>query len=209
MNALVRNNLDRGSPEATVYALEILDLVVSAELKPMVLPVVEELSPFACLKRLDPFFYQERTSRAERLSAIVNRDSNRIGLWPKACALYAMGRLSEGGVPPDLVANLFHPDPLIRQVAAGSIYTLSPADYAKHTSKLEPEEKQELDRLIMPEREAMAETWVDRTLFGRVRLLHSFSKGEGALNASQFLKARMAAYSVLRWAVAPPSTMSD
>ncbi|MCP4654581.1 MAG: hypothetical protein GY856_04075 [bacterium] len=145
---LARENIESDVSEAAVYALEILDLLISSELKPILFPVLEDLRPAQCLRRLGPFYPKQRLDRDERLSSIVLRDPSRLGGWTKACAIQAIGKLSSGEVPDILIANLFHPEPMLQELAAWSIHQLDPEAYARHAAKLPFDDRERLARRI-------------------------------------------------------------
>ncbi len=146
--ALARENIESDVREAAVYALEILDLLISPELKPILFPVLEDLRPAQCLRRLGAFYPRQRLDRDERLSAIVQRDPSRLGGWTKACAIQAIGKLSSGEVPDILIANLFHPQPMLQELAAWSIHRLDPEAYLRHAAKLPFDDRERLARRI-------------------------------------------------------------
>jgi HEAT repeat protein len=165
---LVKRNLESGSSEATVYALEILDLLISEELKPLVFPLLEDLPYPVSLKRLDVAFPRQRLEPLERLSRIVNRDYDGIGTWTRACAVEAVGELSEEIVP-DLVASLFHPNPMIHEVSARTMLTVNTGGYRRHRRTLPYEAREHLDYVVGPEGDLAH--WESRSIFGRAQLL--------------------------------------
>jgi hypothetical protein len=142
---LVRENLERGGREAEVYALEILDLLISPDLKPLVLPLMEKISPAQALSRLEGFAPQLRLGRIERLCAIVHRQHGALSRETRVLALRALGELSDR-VLDDMVACLYHPDPLLHQAAAEVVLRLDPAVLAQHSRKLPPAIREEIDR---------------------------------------------------------------
>jgi len=143
---LVRESLAGGSREAVVYALEILDLLLAPDLKAIVLPVLEDLPPGQRLSRLDAFAPQRRLAPADRLSALLHREHGAVGASTRVCALEALGALSAGTVREDLLANLFHPDPLLQEAAAEAIFRIDPAAYERATHRLPAGDKARLDR---------------------------------------------------------------
>ena len=175
---LVRRHLERGGQDASVYALEIADLVIPPALKAIVLPLFEPLTPAQCLRRLEGSLPQPRMTPEARLRALVHRDYSRIGVWTKACALEALAAVSSGRVPDDLVAHLFNPEPLLQEVAAWSIYRIDPEAYARHSAKLF-RDRRRLDRLLDVDRSHAPDEdetdgggpSADRFLFGRLRFL--------------------------------------
>jgi ATP/ADP translocase/HEAT repeat protein len=165
---LVKKNIESGSSEATVYALEIMDLLISPELKPLVFPLIEDLAYPQVLRRLEVSFPRQRLEPLDRLSLIVNRDYDRIGTWTRACAVEAVGELSPEIVP-DLVASLFHPNPMISEVAARTMLGLNAGGYRRHRGTLPYEAREHLDYVVGPEGDLAH--WESRSIFGRAQLL--------------------------------------
>ncbi len=167
---LVKQHLDSGDREAGVYALEILDVVVSSDLQPLLFPVFRDLAAARASKQLEPFFPRQRMGRLERLGAITFREHDAMSAWSRACALRAIVALSPEEVDDVLVANLFHPEPMIQEVAAASILEVDPGAYARHTAKLTPEIQERLRRMLVSGGRA-ADSWMGRSTFGRVSAL--------------------------------------
>ncbi len=165
---LVEENLAAGNDETVVYALEILDVVVTPDLKTLVFPVIEKLTPAQRLKRLDALFPLPRMHRRERLSAILHRDVLALSSWTKACALEAITELTPERVAEELLANLFHPEAMLQEVAAGNVYRRGAEAYERHAAKLPREDKERLDRVILPAGGGDHDAWESRSLFGRV-----------------------------------------
>ncbi len=168
--ALVKKNLDSQDREAVVYALEILDVVVSADLRQLLFPVFEQLSVARAAKRLEAFFPRQRMGRLERLRAITFRPRDAMSSWSRACALRALGRLSDGGVDEVMVASLFHPEPMLQEVAAASLFEVDPEDYHRHVGKLPREARERLGQVVMPANPDSG-SWLRRSTFGRVAAL--------------------------------------
>ncbi|MCP3961633.1 MAG: hypothetical protein GY719_27650 [bacterium] len=164
---LVRRNLTTGNNESVVFALEILDVVVSADIKPMLFPVVEELPPIKAMKRLESWFPRQRMAPVERLGAIVFREHDAMSAWTRACALQAIAELERDEVDDVLVANVFHPEAMLQEVAAGTILQVDPEQYTRHTAKLTTDEKERIDRVIVPGHPEMA-SWESRSMFGKI-----------------------------------------
>jgi hypothetical protein len=144
---LVQENLAGGDREAAVYALEVLDLLVSSDLKPILLPLFEGLAPAQTLRRLEPFAPQSKLAPAERLCAIVQRERGTVSTWTRICALQALGAVSRQ-VPAELAATLHHSDPLLQEAAAEAVYRISPEEYARYAQHLPPERRLALDRIV-------------------------------------------------------------
>lgn len=134
----VQRSLADAGGGSSVYAIEILDLLMSPDLKALVLPLLEEA-----------VVPQQRLAPLERLGALLHREPGSVGLDTRACALAALGELA-GEVRADLVAYLFHPERLLQEEAARAIHRIDPAAYALHVRKLPAADRERLDRTVEP-----------------------------------------------------------
>lgn len=148
---LVRENIMDGSTESITFAVEMLDIFVEEDLKPKLIPVMDELKTEERLAHLLNYFPPEKfDGYADLLLQIVNRDYNRINRYTKALALYRIGGMQGAKVTDDLIANLFNSDKLLLETAANAIYRIDPNVYRASTARLRPGVKKELDKAILP-----------------------------------------------------------
>jgi len=118
----VREALGRGrraSGARRAYALEILDLRLPADLRAMVMPLSEELSPAARLQRLGAAYGQPALPATERVVALV-RGNGPVNRWLQATQLFAVGQVQCTGPDlPDLLARYrADADPVLAETAA-------------------------------------------------------------------------------------------
>ncbi|NQZ75911.1 MAG: HEAT repeat domain-containing protein [Ekhidna sp.] len=147
---LAKENIQNGTTDSITFAVEMMDIFVEEELKPKLIPVMDELKVFEMLAKLQNFYPPEDfDSYDDLLLQIINRDYNRINRYTKALAMYRFSQLS-GHVTADLIANLFNPDPLLLQTAAYVMYLINQDSYHEHTKRLKPTTKKELDKAILP-----------------------------------------------------------
>ncbi|WP_420578521.1 cyclic nucleotide-binding domain-containing protein [Ekhidna sp.] len=147
---LAKENIQNGTTESITFAVEMMDIFVEEELKPKLIPVMDELKIDERLVRLQNHYPPEDfDSYDDLLLQIINRDYNRINRYTKALAMFRFSQLSNH-VTADLIANLFNPDPLLLQTAAYVIYLLDKEAYHAHTKRLKPITKKELDKAILP-----------------------------------------------------------
>jgi hypothetical protein len=83
---------------------------------------------------------------------LINRDFAQSNRWTKACVLFQIGILGIADFKLDLIAQLFNPDTLIREVSAWALYKLNPEEYLKNTRRLGEGMQKELDALILHSR---------------------------------------------------------
>ena len=90
--------------------------------------------------------------------------------WTRACALKALAALSPDEVDDVLVASLFHPEPMLQEVAAASILGVDSEAYTRHTGRLPTEARERLSRVLSPGRPE-GSAWMRRSMFGRLAAL--------------------------------------
>jgi AAA family ATP:ADP antiporter len=163
----VREIVESGSAQAMVHALEILDLLISPVLKPFVFPILEQQTPLAVVRKLELLVPREQFTPHEALRALVGRGYGRIGLWTRAVALDQLGRAPEG-TPADLVAFLFHPELMIREVAAMRIAARDRRAWETHRKRLRFDVREALEAVVGT---ADAEGEEAASIFGRTHLL--------------------------------------
>ena len=61
------------------------------------------------------------------LKFLINRDFTQSNRWTKACVLFQIGILKIADFKLDLIAQLFNPDTLIREVSAWALYQIDAA----------------------------------------------------------------------------------
>jgi hypothetical protein len=147
---LAKENIQNGTTESVTFAVEMMDIFVEEELKPKLIPVIDELKIHERLARLQNHYPPEEfDSYEDLLLQIINRDYNRINRYTKSLAMFRFSQLSNH-VTADVIANLFNPDPLLLQTAAYVIYLIDKESYHEHTKRLKPVTKKELDKAILP-----------------------------------------------------------
>lgn len=148
---LVKENILNGTTDSITFAVEMLDIFVEEELKPKLIPIMDDLKVEERLALLlNNYPPEEFESYYDLLLQIINRDYNRINRYTKALAFYRIGLMQGVEVTKDLIANLFNPDKLLLETAANTIYKLDKTAYHIHTKRLKPTIKKELDKAILP-----------------------------------------------------------
>lgn len=169
--SLVRDSLtsEQDGGESAANALELLENLIAEELRPLVFPLVEDLPPATVLKQLGRFFPSQQLGWRERLSALVQRDPSRISTRVRALALETIAAsCKKGEVAEELVAHLFHADPLLQELAAAAIGRLDREQLHQRLTKLPFTVHQ---RLRWAARSNMGPLAAPRTVLDRIRLL--------------------------------------
>lgn len=111
----IRETFKSGTSESRVFATEILDLTVSADLQELFLPLLDELSYKDTLRLYRDRFPQNKMIVYDRLRDIIYKDNLKINRWTKACALVLLKYFPNSDSV--LLSNLFNPDPFLKQIS--------------------------------------------------------------------------------------------
>jgi Cyclic nucleotide-binding domain len=127
------------------YALEIAAEVTPQELHEILFPVFEGLGAGLLLDRLALVFPQKQLSAGDRLRDLLAQGYDRANTWTRACAVATLAEDGETGIPAELVANLFHPDPMIRELVAAAMRRRDPEGYRRYLERLPERVAADLD----------------------------------------------------------------
>ncbi len=153
---LIRANIESGTSEGITYAIELLDVLLTEDLKDRVIPLFDDISDQEKIKRLQVFYPHILGDFKDVIKQIINKEFNQINRWSKALSLYWVGIEKEESMLYELISNLFNPDPLIRDTSAWSLYQINPDNYEENTPRIGKEKKHELDSMILKNRPALS-----------------------------------------------------
>lgn len=152
---LVKENIDSGTAEGITYAIELLDVFLSEQLKKRVIPILDDLTDTERANRLEDFYPRIKLDSELVLKFMINRDFAQSNRWTKACVLFQIGFQRIEDFKLDLIAQLFNPDWLLREVSAWALYQINPQAYEQNAKRLGDQVKRELDALIIHSRRKM------------------------------------------------------
>lgn len=141
---LVRENIESETSEGIAFAMELLDIFLDPDLKPKLLPLVDDISIEEKLKLLQTHFPRESYNEIQVLNYLLNKNYNHINRWTKACALHATAFIDNFRISRGLVAQLFNSDKLLQEVAAWVIYHKDKQAYASVAQRLDKETQRSL-----------------------------------------------------------------
>ncbi len=175
----VRKNIESGSGEGVGFAIELMDLFLAEELKPLWFPIIEDTGDYERLRIMQNEFPVEVMEATEFLLTVINRDINLIHPYTKLCAMDILGDRDIEGSVDTLIAQVFNPDPLMREKAALWLDQYAPGHMdsvaVRMDSTMAKDMKKRL-RLINEE--------PDASLFSKLLYLEAHSLFQG-LNGSQ------------------------
>jgi len=121
-------NLSTSSKDRRAKALEILDNLLSREIKEQVFPLLDDIAPAQRYTRLSDQFPQDRRSRHERLKELLARPHRWTTAWTKTCTLFAVGNIATREFYDAVISCLSDPDAVVRETAAWALGCLNPDD---------------------------------------------------------------------------------
>ncbi|MFM8911493.1 MAG: hypothetical protein ACKOE6_01080, partial [Flammeovirgaceae bacterium] len=142
---LVRTNVELGTPDSIQYALELLDLFVEQDLKPKLIPLLDDSSTKDKLEKLQIFFPRESYNPVQTINYILNRDFNFNNRWTKVCAVHATAYLANFRVSRGLISQIFNQDKLLQETTAWVVYNKNKEEYYKIAERLPYKDKKFLD----------------------------------------------------------------
>ena len=145
---LVRENLETHNHENIVFAMELLDLFLAQELKPKLLPLLDDTTTPVKLKHLQVFYPRESYNPIQVINYILNRDYNFNNRWTKVCAIHASAFIHDFRISRGLVSHMFNSDKLLQETAAWVIYNKDKSLYQKVADRLPARDKRFLDSSI-------------------------------------------------------------
>ncbi len=142
----VQDYLNSETTESISYALELFDLFLAEEIKPMILAVFEDMPLDDKTRLFENFFPVEIMSVQELLLNIINRDPNLISKETKKAALIEYTNLFKE-VTNDLVAQLFNPVVELQITAAVVVNQLQPEKINQVKPRMEQDIQKNLEKV--------------------------------------------------------------
>ncbi len=145
---LVRENILAGTPDSIQYALELLDLFVDVDLKPKLVPLLDDSKVSDKLEKLQTYFPRESYNPVQVINYVLNRDFNYNNRWSKVCAVHAAAYVPNFRVSRGLISQMFNSDKLLQETAAWVIFNKDRDAYETITERLPSKDKRFLDTAI-------------------------------------------------------------
>jgi hypothetical protein len=140
------HGFEDASQEARAYALEVLDMTVSPEFKPLFLPLLTDLEHQEMLKAYDAQFTQERFDVVDRLEDIINKNYSKINPWTKACAVNMIAHYDN--VENILLANVLNDSKLLSEMALWELYNKYPRKVDEFVERIADKDKPKVTALL-------------------------------------------------------------
>ena len=125
----VLENIKKDDKDSRIYALEIIDITLTDELKELLIPLVDDLSINECINNYYYLFPQQKLNQLDRLIDIINKDFTKINRWTKASAIKQLQDFEFGMTSEILTANIINPDTILMETALYVLFITNPDKY--------------------------------------------------------------------------------
>lgn len=142
-----RASIDSKVAELRIFALEVLDNILVAEIKEIVLPILEDLTVVEKLDLLRVKFPQTRFSAEQRFDNLVDMHYRRACCWTRVCLLFQIGKYllpRHGSV---VAEALLGTEAVVRETALWSHTRLSPDDLQGTLQKMSKDASPKVSKL--------------------------------------------------------------
>ncbi len=145
---LVRENIESGDPDNIAFAMELLDLFIDPELKPKLVPLLDDSSTEEKLHQLQLYYPRESYTPIQVINYLLNRDFNLNNRWTKVCAVHASAFMPDFRISRGLIAQVFNTDRLLQETAAWVVYQKDRKLFVEIRERLPQRDKKFLDASI-------------------------------------------------------------
>ncbi len=128
--------------------MELLDLFLDPELKPKLMPLLDDTSTEEKLQLLQLLYPRESYTPIQVINYLLNRDFNLNNRWTKVCAIHASAFMPDFRISRGLVAQVFNSDRLLQETAAWVVYNKDRRAFADIRERLPHRDKKFLDSSI-------------------------------------------------------------
>ena len=129
-----RANIDSKVADLRVFALEILDNLLTGEIKEIVLPLLDDLTVAERLEHMSERFPQEKMDPDTRFHDIVENHYDHAFFWTRSCMLYQIGVGESAAHLEQVEKGLRDRESVIRETALWSLSKLNPPGLRKTLS---------------------------------------------------------------------------
>jgi len=184
----IKQNIESESSESIGYAIELLELLIAEDFKPILFPLIDDSSDNEKIKLLQIYYPVDITPLNELLIDIINRDFNQIGKWTKACALKCLFSIENFEVTDDLVAQLFNPDELLSELTVCLIFKNDNEKLEKCFKRLDEKTKSRLRVSLENFKNSESKLLINKILFLKSVDYFKALAGDKLIRLSKLLK---------------------
>jgi hypothetical protein len=123
-----RANIDSKVSELRVFALEVLDNLLTPDIKEVVLPILDDLTVSERLAHLSEKYPQRKLTPDDRFNSLVGEHFDQLTFWTQASLVWVIGKEKAQAHLGVVQKSLRSPEPIIRETASWALAQLQPND---------------------------------------------------------------------------------
>jgi hypothetical protein len=131
-----RSRAQGSSNEHREYGIEVLNLVIDAEIKPKLFPLLHNNSRDEIIRQLQKQFPISNKTPIQAIREIINIDLGYISKWTKSSAIIALSQFQDVTHLEDIIAQLYNPEPILCESAIYSIKKWGHENFGELESRL-------------------------------------------------------------------------
>ena len=121
-----RANIDSSVADHRVFALEVLDNLLSPDIKQVVIPLLDDISPEEKLEALNASYPQRKLNPELRFQDLLRYHSDNAFFWTKASLLHQIGKLGNRDHLDYVTQEIGNDEPIVRETAIWALAQLKP-----------------------------------------------------------------------------------
>jgi ATP:ADP antiporter, AAA family len=129
-----RANIDSKVADLRVFALEVLDNLLTGDIKQIVLPLLDDLTVAERLEQMSERFPQEEMAPDVRFHDIVDNHFEQAFFWTRSCMLYQIGMTDSQGHMEQVERGLRDKESIIRETSVWCLGRLKPPELRRKLS---------------------------------------------------------------------------
>lgn len=136
-------------PGKKAYALEVIDIQVGGQLKPALMPLLDDTIPLLQKQQqLAAMFPQQNIGQDRRIGELITRFDEWVHAWTVACAVQSVADLALTEAAPAVVQALSAPSSLVRETAMWTLVRLDAAQYWPQLEALSQDSSPQVRRAL-------------------------------------------------------------
>ena len=144
-----RANIDSKIADIRVFALEVLDNVLTAEVKAIVIPLLDDISTAEQLDLLSIRYPQQALATADRFDDIISKHFADAFYWTRATLLHQIGERKLQHQMHVVRDCLDDAEPIVRETALWSLVQLNPPDMRRTLSAHAEDASEDVRRIVL------------------------------------------------------------
>jgi hypothetical protein len=131
-----RANIDSKVADLRIFALEVLDNILTADIKQIVIPILDDVTITERLEALQPRFPQEQLSGMQRFEEIMERHFLRATSWTRVCLIHQIGKDKLYHYLPVITGALDSREPVVRETSLWSLSRIQPNEMLETLTRM-------------------------------------------------------------------------